>query len=148
VVEAGETSGALITADCALNQGRDVLAVPGLATNPLARGSNRLLQEGAGLVESAVDVLAELAWGVLTSRLKWRPKRAGPVANGSAPLPAGLSVVEARLLGCLEGEGRLEDLAQVTGLMAGEVAAALTELELRGLVRRMPGDVFRRVEGF
>jgi DNA processing protein len=122
VVEAREGSGALITADFALEEGREVLVVPGEITSPLAAGSNGLLRLGATPLTRAEDVL-EL-FGL-------------EAAEPEAPElgPAAQTVLER-----VQEEPRGADaIGRVTGLGAGEVAAALAELELAGLVAESAG---------
>ena len=119
VVEARARSGALITADFALEEGRDVLAVPGEITSALSAGTNALLRLGATPATSAQDVLELFG---LTM-----PERAPPRIDG----PAG------RVLGALPGSA--DDVARATGLSAAAVAAALAELELAGLAAEGAG---------
>ncbi len=126
VVEARERSGALITADLALDEGREVLAVPGEITSPLSRGANSLLRVGATPVTCVEDVLA--AVGV--SPAAERP---------AAPLPAALAEVHGAVV---EEPGGADALGRRTGLPAGPLAAALAELELLGLVVQ-DGGLFR-----
>ena len=127
VVEARDGSGALITADFALEEGREVLAVPGEITSTLSAGSNGLLRLGATPLTRPEDVL-EL-FGL-------EPTRPEPTAVG----PAAKAVLER-----LQEEPRGADaLGRATGLGAGEVAAALAELELAGLVGADAG-VYRGV---
>ncbi len=118
VVEARERSGALITADLALDEGREVLAVPGEITSPLSRGANALLRLGATPVTCVEDVLA--AVGV-------SPAAARP----AAPLPPALAEVHGAVV---EEPGAADGLGRRTGLAPGPLAAALAELELLGLV--------------
>jgi DNA processing protein len=123
IVEARERSGALITADFALEDGREVFAVPGEITSALATGTNRLLGQGAAPLTSADDVL-EL-FGLAASQ---RP--AAPEIGQNAA-----SVVE-----CLsEGAASADELARATGLEPGPLAAALAELELAGLASEADG---------
>jgi len=124
VVEAAARSGALNTARCAADEGRDVLAVPGHPTQPGSAGTNQLIRDGAGLVRSAIDIAQELGLEV-------------PVA---APAPAD------RLLGALAGDApvTLDELRDRSGLETGALLARLTELELRDVVRRLPGPMFVR----
>jgi len=126
VVEARERSGALITADFALEEGRDVLAVPGEITSALSAGTNALLKLGATPVTEVADVL-EL-FGLLREE---RPKQRadGPPAVVLEALPA-----------------TIDELVQRTGLAAGAVAAALAELELNGLASDGEG-IFRATAG-
>jgi DNA processing protein len=122
IVEARERSGALITADFALEDGREVFAVPGEITSTLATGTNRLLGQGATPLTSADDVL-EL-FGLAASQ------RPTPRIGASAA-----SVVE-RLT---EGAASADELARATGLEPGPLAAALAELELAGLATEADG---------
>jgi DNA processing protein len=121
IVEAAPGSGALITADCALDQGRTVLAVPGPITSPTSLGCNRLIQQGAGQSEGA-----------------------NPPA---APPPPDLTELQRALWDALQQESRHVDalVAAVgagVGAVTADVLTALTELELRGVVRQKPGMVF------
>jgi DNA processing protein len=120
VVEARERSGALITADFALEEGREVFAVPGEITSSLSAGTNALLRVGATPLTSAADVLESL--GIDPSPAE--PTATSPLLN---LLPA-----------------TADDLVRATELSAGEVAAMLAELELRGLAAEGDG-VYRRL---
>lgn len=132
VVEAPERSGALITADYALEQGKEVLVVPGPITSEASLGTNRLLREGAKPVTSVDDVLEELGMLPLV--------QARPRAGGVALSPEAARVYE--LLG-LEPLSPPEIIAQ-TGLSHAEVAQILVELELAGMVEELPGRRFVR----
>jgi len=138
VVEAGVKSGAHITAQCALEQGREVLAVPGPIDSPTSRGPHRLIQQGAKLVQEVEDILAEL------------PREAAPV-QPSAGAPPEVSPqrrpvhfrVDDPLLPFLGSEPlQLEELVQASHLPAPEVMSRLTLLELQGLVRELPGKCY------
>ena len=127
VVEAREASGALITADFALEEGREVFAVPGEITSALSAGTNALLRLGAAPLTSAADVLESL--GIAPSEAP--PPEVGPEA--------------AALLELVRDEPSSADaLTRVSGLDAGAVGAALVELELAGLVAESAG-IFRGV---
>jgi DNA processing protein len=127
VVEARERSGALITADFALEEGRDVLAVPGEITSGLSDGTNALIRLGAVPVTCAEDVLEAI--GVVGRD------------DGSPPPPAGDA---ARVLAAIEaGAATADEVSQATGLGPAAAAAALTELELSNLVHGRAG-VYRR----
>ena len=123
IVEARERSGALITADFALEDGREVFAVPGEITSSLAAGTNRLLVQGATPLTSADDVLE--VFGLAASQ-----RRAAP------PLGADAASLVERLT---EGAASADELARATGLAPGPLAAALTELELAGLATEADG---------
>lgn len=128
VVEARERSGALITADLALDEGREVLAVPGEITAQLSRGTNHLLRLGATPVTCVGDVLAAI--GV-------QPSAPAPAAGREPHLdPVRRAVAD--------GPATADELVRRTGVTAAEVAAALAELELLGAVVHADG-VYRGV---
>ena len=132
VIEAGEKSGSLITARCALEQGRDVLAVPGNVLNGRNRGAHALLRDGAKIVESADDILEELG---LCAR--------GGVGPGASAAPQHDPV-----LACLPmGEAcDLDTIAERTGLHSSKLLPRLFDLELQGFVRRAGGGRFVRFD--
>jgi len=125
VVEAGEKSGALITAGFALELGRDLWAVPGDPRRPTCRGSNRLLRDGAGVVLEAADLLVALGLGT-------RGDEEGDAA------PVGLSPPEERVWRSLatRGPADAEELSRRTRLPAAQLLEALSLLELAGHVKR------------
>ncbi len=136
VIEAGARSGALITARQALEQGRQIFALPGRVDNPQAKGCHQLIKEGAKLVEGVEDILSELQF---TS--------AGSDASTPAvrPLPENLSEAERTLFAALGAEEMaIDDLIRASGLPAAAVSAALFQLEMRKLVRQLPGKMFVR----
>ncbi|MDX6486595.1 MAG: processing protein [Gaiellaceae bacterium] len=128
VVEARERSGALITADLALDEGRDVLAVPGEITSQLSRGTNHLLRLGAVPVTCAADVLRVL--GVDP-----------PPAREPPALEPRLELVRVTVA---DAATTADEVAQATGQSARVVAAALAELELLGVIEEVDG-VYRAV---
>jgi DNA processing protein len=133
VVEASERSGSLITARAALDQGRDVLAVPGNPASGRYRGCHALIKNGARLVETVEDVLEEIGW------VRFRQ---------SAPQPACNSLKTHRLAAAMAiGEPyTVDDLSERTGLAARDVIADLGALELSGLVRRVSGGGYVRLD--
>jgi DNA processing protein len=131
VVEASEKSGSLITARYALEQGRDVLAVPGSVLSGRNRGSHSLLKDGAKVVETADDILEELGWFSGASRAHSPSK-----SMTGDPLLARMEPGEVY---------RLEDLMALTGTSGPKLLARLTELELNGLVKGLGGAGFARV---
>jgi DNA processing protein len=140
VVEAAEGSGALITAGAALDQGRDVMAVPGNITSAVSFGTNRLIRDGAAPVLEPADLLDHFA--DLTGP---RPARAAASPTTRA-LPEALSVEE-RELAALVGHDPVhpDDLATRFKRPIGEVLGLLCSLEIAGVVEQRPGRVFRRV---
>jgi DNA processing protein len=135
VVEAGEQSGSLITARLALEQGREVMAIPGPITNPVARGCHRLIRQGACLVETVADVLEALQIALPVSRTiaSADPLRLAPPPGSEA------------LLELLDSEvATLDELCFSSGLPAEVLLPLLVELELHGFVEQVPGGYSRR----
>ena len=148
VVEAGMNSGALITANQAIEQGRPVYAVPGPIDRPTSAGSNRLIQQGARLVMSADDIFDDLGTLFPGERPRLSPAPAhNPDAAAAAtagPAPK-LSHDETLLVTALEvGELSLDELAAATRLPVYKVSSALTLLEMKRLVQALPGQRFVR----
>lgn len=126
VVEAGDKSGALITARLALEEGREVMAVPGHPSQPGAQGTNQLIRDGAALVRNGADVASEMGLLVLTPQTE---------------LPG------EGLLGHLHSEQPrgLDEIQQRSGLTVPDLLRQLSELELGAKVRRLPGTLFIRI---
>lgn len=138
VVEAAAASGSLITARWAADQGRLVWALPGRVDHPLSRGAHKLLREGAALVESPEEIMAEVLG----------PASVGPVpdARPGARPASDLAEPARSILAALEGETRdASEIAERVGLEATAVLAALVELELAGRAARGPGGLYRRL---
>jgi DNA processing protein len=140
VVEAAEGSGALITADKALNQGREVLAVPGPITSSVSVGCNRLIRDGATPYLEPVDLLQHYPE---CERIVLSPPTA-PAATAS-PLPDSLSGEERELALLLGTQPlHLDDLVARSSRAAGELLSLLCGLELAGVIEQRPGRLFRR----
>jgi DNA processing protein len=143
VVQAGERSGALITAGQALNLGREVLAVPGPADQPVSRGVHQLLREGAAVAETALDVLRQL-YG---PAYEGGPSVQATLfdADGGSP-DTGTPGSAERLRGVLaDGPAPVDELARVTGIEVSETLATLCRMEIGGTVRALPGHRFELV---
>ncbi len=133
VVEAALASGSLITARAAADQGREVFAVPGSIHSPLSKGCHALIKQGAKLVESAEDVMAELGVGVAGAA---RAPGAGPV----------FGVAEEPLLVHMGFDPvNVDTLCARAGLAAEQVATELLRLELAGRVAVLPGGLYQRL---
>ncbi len=140
VTEAPERSGALITAHAAANQGREVFAVPGSVNSQFSRGTHALLRDGARLVESVDDVLDEIS-------LPEAPTASEQLVppETQAPLPA-LTDDEQAILAALSLQQRhVDEIIQGCAIPSSRASAGLLMLELKGLVRRLPGNMFVRV---
>lgn len=138
VVEAGLRSGSLITARQALSQNREVFAIPGSIHNPLARGCHRLIQQGAKLVESMTDIVAELGGWVadLSTRTPPTTPSKSPRLDGD----------EQKLLQCVGFEATSIDLlVQRSQFSAQKVSALLLNMELQGCIEAIPGGYTRVV---
>ena len=139
VVEANLTSGALITANFAVDYGRQVFAVPGRIDSPRSKGCHDLIKKGAKLCEGAEDVLSEFEYLFPATN---RP----PSANETGVLPAlALSEPEQKVYAALsQEEVSIDDVIRKSGLPTSAVSVALLSLEMKRLVRQLPGKMFLR----
>jgi DNA processing protein len=139
VAEAATSSGSLITAQLALEQGRDVFALPGSVKEEACRGSNGLIKAGAKLVDCAADILDEV-------RPQMEPKlRAGIEAGIATAARDDFGKDETLVYDALSYDPRSVDLViEETGMTAAQVAATLLALELRGRIRQLPGQQYMR----
>ncbi|MFH0799435.1 MAG: DNA-processing protein DprA [Pseudomonadota bacterium] len=133
IVEAAERSGSLITARLALEQGREVMACPGLAGLPQFRGNNRLIREGAALVESGEDVLEILAARLPAVSI---PETAGHLEVDGDMHSALLLAIESR------GEASVDEIVADTGMETRLILEDITRLAISGLVIEKPGRRF------
>jgi len=141
VVEAAHRSGSLITARFALEQGREVFAVPGMARHFRSVGPHGLLKQGAKLVESAEDILEEIRPLLRTAAPDSRPPCAtAPAAIGSTLELSREETGIVRVLG--SSPVHIDEIARMTALPASQLSALLVGLELRGVVRQLVGKYF------
>ena len=137
IIEASFRSGSLITARLALEQGREVFAVPGNVDSPWSKGTNRLIKEGAKLVMDTEDIIEEVL-----------PQYEVPIKlNNDRPSePEDLTLEGKAILALLEASPvPIDSLIQQTGFPSGQVSSLLLDLELKGLVKQLPGKLFKKV---
>jgi DNA processing protein len=153
VVEASLGSGSLITARVAVDQGREVFAIPGSIHNPLSKGCHQLIRDGAKLVETAQEVIDELAPMVSEWRETLLPARptAHPVAHSSAPTPIRIGSDDVEYMALRQALGHdpvaLDVLVQRTGLTVPVLSSMLLRMELEGEVVANPGGTYSRCAG-
>jgi len=144
VVEATRRSGSLITAQLALDFGREVFAIPGSIHNPLARGCHQLIREGAKLVEEAADVLVELAPQLRAAGIELAPVE--PPAETAHLSPMADDPSYAKLLDALGfSPTPIAEIGARTNLTTAELSSMLLLLELEGLVEALPGGRYSRL---
>lgn len=131
VIEANEKSGALITANMAINEGRDVFAVPGNINSIYSNGTNNLIKNGAGLVRSHEDILMEYDWDV-----KCEVKK--NIDNYENLDDTEKTVVQAIASG---GQIAIDDLYIKIGMDIGQLNSIVTMLEISGTIKRLPGNI-------
>ncbi len=141
VIEAGYSSGALITANMAVDAGRQVFAVPGRIDSPQSKGCHDLIKKGAKLCESAEDILSEFEY-------LFPPSNRPPSASERGILPSlSLSEHEEKVLAVIhDQEMPLDPIIHQTGLPASTVSVTLLSLEMKRLVRQLPGKLFARCQ--
>jgi len=149
VVEADVRSGALITAMASLENNREVMAVPGRIDSPASRGTHQLIKNGAKLIESVEDVTEAL--GYIGRKIQTHTSAAAAQAEEEMDSPLfdvaklNLSSSERLVYDCLDKEPvHVEQIIAEVDLSAGDVNAALVSLQLKGLIRQLPGSLFLR----
>jgi DNA processing protein len=144
VVEGAQYSGSLITARLAMEFGREVYGVPGNATQPSSFGPNQLIKQGAKLVSGWEDVIEELPTPLRTDLV---PVETASAEQRAALVEEGLAPTERPLYELLsvDQSRHIDELVELSGLSSSEVLAALFELELKGVVRQLPGKQFLKV---
>lgn len=140
VVEANLTSGSLITANMATEYGRQVFAVPGRIDSPRSKGCHDLIKKGAKLCEGAEDILSEFEYLFPPSN-----KPASAAETGTLPAVE-LSQNERTVYDVLsEQESGIDEVIQASGLPSSAVSVALLSLEMKRLVRQLPGKMFQKI---
>ncbi len=135
VVEAGEKSGALITANLALEQGRDVFAVPGKIDSEYTQGTHKLIQDGAKLVIKWTDIASELM-----PQISWEKKEITEEVSHVK-----LEENEEKIYRLLSTEPKqIEEIIKETKMSSSEALSVLLSLELKGIIKQLPGKFFAR----
>jgi len=149
VVEAGLRSGALITARAALDYNREVMAVPGKIDSPLSKGAHQLIKQGAKLIESVEDVMEAL--GYIGEQLESHVSAAAVKASESIEKPLfdvkqlQLSDDEKKIYDCMGKEPlHIEQIIVDADMSAGSVNAGLVSLQLKGLIKQLPGSLIKQ----
>ncbi len=149
VIEAAHRSGALITAGAALDYNREVMAIPGKIDSPLSKGTNKLLKQGAKLVDSVEDVIEAL--GYIGEQLKERTAEAKSQVQDRIEKidekrqALKLSIDEQAVMDCLDHEPvHIENIIAIAEIPAGKANSALVSLQLKGLISQLPGSFFKK----
>jgi DNA processing protein len=144
VIEGAQYSGSLITARLAMEFGREVFGVPGNVTQPVSFAPNQLIKQGAKLVTNAEDVIEELPTPIRAALVKAEQPEA---AQRNLLAAAGLNSSEKRLYDLLHSDEALpiDDIVERSNLNSSEVLATLFNLEMKGIVRQLPGKQFSKV---
>ncbi len=142
IVEAGEKSGSLITARLALEQGREVFAVPGSIDSAGSRGTNKLIKQGAKLIENTDDILEEILPQIERTPVLKTPFISIPEEK-SVIISESLNDTEQKIIGYVSQKRmHIDDLISSTGLTSAEILSSLTKMELKGMIQQYPGKFF------
>lgn len=129
VVEAGPRSGAIITANIAISEGRDVFALPGQADNITSKGTNKLLKDGAILIQDISDILEELNIEIKEQEKKEEKEK----------IVKNIDEEEKKVLSFINGKVNIEQLLKLTGMDYPCLSTILLKLELKGIIKELPG---------
>lgn len=136
VIEAGLKSGALITVDHALEQGREVFALPGNIDSLTSEGTNRIIQQGAHMVTSARDIVEVMGWGVKQQKAQKPPAK---------PILPQLDFFEMQVYNALtDGKKCYDEVLYLTEMEPGRLNTVLSMMEIKGIIRQLPGQLFIR----
>jgi DNA processing protein len=149
VIEAGLRSGSLITARLAMENNREVMAVPGKIDSPLSQGSHKLIKQGARLIDSVEDVIEAL--GTIGRQIETHAIPAAKKAQEQIDMPLfdpaqlNLTQAESLIYDCLDSDPiHLDEVIEITDLSVGSINASLISLQLKGLIKQLPGSMFKK----
>ena len=134
VAEAAEKSGALITAHLALEQNKELMCIPGLVTNPNAKGTNNLIKSGAALITEAQDIMTALNWQIESTSPRQKEKMENKLLDNEQKVYKTLN---------LEAKS-INEILKETALSTAELMVILTSLELQGIIKQIPQEKFIR----
>ena len=134
VAEASYKSGALITANLTLEQGRELMCMPGDISNPNTEGIYKLIKNGASIITEGNDIL---------NALNWEIKKESPKKQLTLPM---LTPMEEKIYHCLEIEEKgIDELSGLTNISLEDLLMSLTTMELKGIIKQVDGDRYKRV---
>ena len=150
VVEASSRSGALLTADAALTNNREVMAIPGRIDSPASIGTNRLIKQGAKLIDSVEDIMEAL--GYIGQGLKDHANTASAKSEKHVETPLfdsaqlDLTADEQKIYNTLDSQPQhIEQIITAAGLSPGKTNASLISLRLKGLIKQLPANTFKKL---